>query len=29
LRAEGAEVRARIARMAPESWVAKRDRSNA
>jgi TolB-like protein/DNA-binding winged helix-turn-helix (wHTH) protein len=29
LRAEGAEVRARIARMAPDSWVAKRDRSNA
>jgi TolB-like protein/DNA-binding winged helix-turn-helix (wHTH) protein/tetratricopeptide (TPR) repeat protein len=29
LRAEGAEVRARIARIAPDSWVAKRDRSNA
>lgn len=29
LRAESAEVRARIARMAPHSWVAKRDRSNA
>ncbi len=28
LRAEAAEVRARIVRTAPESWVAKRDRSN-
>ena len=29
LRAESAEVRERIARIAPDSWVAKRDRSNA
>ncbi|MEP7242677.1 MAG: winged helix-turn-helix domain-containing protein [Gammaproteobacteria bacterium] len=29
LRAEGAEVRELIARIAPDSWVAKRDRSNA
>jgi len=29
LRAEGAEVRDSIARIAPDSWVAKRDRSNA
>lgn len=29
LRAEGSEVRQRIARSAPNSWVAKRDRSNA
>ena len=28
LRAEGAEVRKRIARTAPDSWVAKRDRAN-
>ena len=28
LRAEGLEVRERIARIAPDSWVAKRDRSN-
>jgi TolB-like protein/DNA-binding winged helix-turn-helix (wHTH) protein len=28
LRAEAAEVRERIARIAPDSWVAKRDRSN-
>ncbi len=29
LRAEAADVRRRIARSAPESWIAKRDRSNA
>jgi TolB-like protein/DNA-binding winged helix-turn-helix (wHTH) protein len=29
MRAEALQVRASIARMAPESWVAKRDRSNA
>jgi len=29
LHAEGSAVRERIARMAPDSWVAKRDRSNA
>jgi len=29
LRAEAANVRGRIARMAPDSWIAKRDRSNA
>ncbi|HEY6641420.1 winged helix-turn-helix domain-containing protein [Povalibacter sp.] len=29
LRAEALQVRERIARMAPDSWVAKRDRSNA
>lgn len=29
LRAEGSGVRARIAKVAPDSWVAKRDRSNA
>lgn len=29
LRAEAANVRGRIARMAPASWIAKRDRSNA
>lgn len=29
LREEGSEVRERIARIAPDSWVAKRDRSNA
>jgi TolB-like protein/DNA-binding winged helix-turn-helix (wHTH) protein len=28
LRAEASEIRGHIARMAPESWVAKRDRSN-